>query len=736
MKSVFKWFLRVVLALVILVVILLVTGFCLVNSNSVQNELVRRAKTMLQDKLQTRVDIDSVSINLVTLNAELYGLYVEDRQQRPMLRANLLKVKADLMPLIIDGVVRIEEARLKGIHAEIHHIRHDSIDSVPNYKFILDAFKRDHNPDQKAVRKELKKKKQKIALSMSRLTAEDIDVQFNQYRFSLGALAFKEGKNNKLGVNIERVSAHWDRTNKKGWQVSHAATIANIALRSEREGEVLADIRGVHFRNDNHHPRKNAGKPKRGFFDAEHVNAYADMKLNVDFTKPDSIFGRLAECTVRDTIMGVDVRDLHTNFYLNKEGLHLRDFFVQQINTTLRFDKGLIQLPSKKLGRPFRFRTSFIHGRAILKDISRPFAPVLKDFSEPLLLSVRFSGDATTLRFDNVRVNTADKQLQVAARGTISGLKNKTQLRVHFDIERMEAKGGSKERIIKQFPVKRLMMKQLHALGTLHYAGSFNVLYKKEEFQGRLSTAAGALNFYFALDENNKYLSGRASTDSLEIGRVMDMKDIGPVAASATFKIDISKPRTAVMRKRLGGKLPIGEVHAHVSRASYKFVRTRDLTVNIVSNGAVAEGNLDAPGKWMDLSCTFSFTNTNEMQKTKIKPKMKLHLFGKSDLTDEEKAQLKAEKETRKAQKRADKEARKAQKREDRAALDAEKQLRKAEKQQQKAAEKAAKAEAKAAKDAAKAAEKQAKAEAKAQRKAEKAAAKAAKKAAKAQSDD
>ena len=715
MKSVFKWLLRAVIALIVLVVILLVTGFCLVNSSSVQNELVRRAKTMLQDKLQTRVDIDSVSINLVTLNAELYGLYVEDRQQRPLLRA---------------------EARLKGIHAEIHHIRHDSIDSVPNYKFILDAFKRDHNPDQKAVRKELKKKKQKIALSMSRLTAEDIDVKFNQYRFSLGALAFKEGKNNKLGVNIERVSAHWDRTNKKGWQVSHAATIANIALRSEREGEVFADIRGVHFRNNNHHPRKNAGKPKRGFFDAEHVNAYADMKLNVDYTKPDSIFGRLAECTVRDTIMGVDVRDLHTDFFYNKDGLHLRDFFVQQINTTLRFDKALLQLPNKKQGRPFTFRTSFIHGRAILKDISRPFAPVLKDFAEPLLLSVRFSGDATTLRFDNVRVNTADKQLQVAARGTITGLKDKKQLRVHFDIERMEAKGGSKERIIKQFPVKRLMMKQLHALGTLHYAGSFNVLYKKEEFQGRLSTAAGALNFYFALDENNKYLSGRASTDSLEIGRVMDMKDIGPVAASATFKIDISKPRTAVMRKRLGGKLPIGEVHAHVSRASYKFVRTRDLTVNIVSNGAVAEGNLDAPGKWMDLSCTFSFTNTNEMQKMKIKPKMKLHLFGKSDLTDEEKAQLKAEKEARKAQKRADKEARKAQKREDRAALDAEKQLRKAEKQQQKAAEKAAKAEAKAAKDAAKAAEKQAKAEAKAQRKAEKAAAKAAAKAAKEQSND
>ena len=712
MGKVSKWIVRPILILVGIIVILLIGGFFLVNSPSFQNKLVQRAKTMLEDKLQTRVDIDSVSFNLVTLNAEIYGLYVEDRQQRPLLRADLLKAKSDLLPLIIDGVVRINEARFKGIRAEIHHIPHDSIDSVPNYKFIIDAFKRDHNPDQKAVRNELKKKKQKIAFSMSRLMAEDIDVQFNQYQFSLGALAFKES-NGKLGVNIERISAQWDRTNKKGWQVSHNATIATIALRSERAGEVRANISGVHFRNDNHHPRKNSGKPKRGFFDAEHINAYADLKLTVDYTRPDSVFGRLTECTVRDTIIGADIRDLHTDFLYNKDGLHLSDFFVQQVNTTLRFDKGLIQLPSKKTGRPFTFHTSFIHGRAFLKDISRPFAPVLKGFTEPLNLSVRFSGDADVLRFSNVRVSTDDKLLQIAAGGTITGLKEKTQLRVHFDVDRMTAKGGSKERIIKQFPVKRFMMKQLHALGTLHYTGSFNVLYKKEEFQGRLSTAAGALNFYFALDENNKYLSGRASTDSLEIGRVMDMKDIGPVAASATFKIDISKPRTAVMRKRLGGKLPIGEVQAHVSRASYKFVRTHNLTVSIVSDGAVAQGTLDAPGKWMDLSCTFSFTNTNEMHKTKIKPKMKLHLFGKSDLTDEEKARLKAEKDARKAQKKEEKAARKAEK----------KLIKEAEKQQ--------KAEAKAVRKEEKAALKAQKAEEKAARKAEKAAEKAARKAAK-----
>ena len=122
MKSVFKWFLRAVIALIVLVILLLVVGFFVVNSNSFQNKMLQRADAMLEEKLQTRVDIDSISFNLLTLNAELYGLYIEDRQHRPMLRADLLKANADLLPIIIDGVVRVNEARLQGIRAEIHHI--------------------------------------------------------------------------------------------------------------------------------------------------------------------------------------------------------------------------------------------------------------------------------------------------------------------------------------------------------------------------------------------------------------------------------------------------------------------------------------------------------------------------------------------------------------------------------------------------------------------------------------
>jgi hypothetical protein len=710
MKKLLKWTIRIACILVGLAVSLLVVAFFVVNSASFQKKLLQRTTDILEDKLQTNIQIDSVSIDLLTLDAQLYALCVEDQQQRKMLKMDFLQADVDIWALL-SRKLRISEAKVRGLHAELHHVPHDSIDSIANYQFVIDAFKADTSRVKKVDQQKKKSTGKKLTFVMNKFTAEDIRVSYNNSTFSLGKLLYTQRRNTP-NITIEQLSAQWERTNKKQWLVTNNATIGKLLLRNEKN-HWLVDVSNLHFRNDNHHPRKNAGKPKRGFFDAEHFNAYAHLKADIDYVKGDSVHGRLTSFTARDTIMGIDIRDLHTTFSYNKQRIFFRDFYVRQINTELSFDKGYLVLPSKKQGRTLSYRTSTITGRTQLKDISRTFAPVLKGFTMPLNLSVQLDGDDNSMRFRNIKVFTDDKQLTVAAQGNINNLKDKYKLHVHFDIDRMVAHGGIKEAIIKQFPVKRFMMKQLHALGTLHYRGSFNVLWKKEEFQGNLGTQAGVLKFYFAIDENNKYLSGNASTEILEIGQVMDMEHIGPVAATATFKIDISKPRTAVMRKRLGGKLPIGEVKAHVSRASYKFVATHNLDIEIVSDGAVAEGSLKAPGKFMELSCTFSFTNTNEMHKMHIKPAVKVHLFGNKSNADKEAS--KAEKEALRQQKQEDKAAIKAVKDQ----IRAEKKQRKAEQKQIKANEKAA---IKAAKAQQKAEEKQRKAEEKAARKAAKAA--------------
>jgi hypothetical protein len=262
------------------------------------------------------------------------------------------------------------------------------------------------------------------------------------------------------------------------------------------------------------------------------------------------------------------------------------------------------------------------------------------------------------------------------------------------------------------------MMKQLHALGRFTYQGHFDVLWKKEQFGGVLNTVPGKLNVQLTLDELSKYVFGSVRTDSFELGKAMDMPDLGKIACKADFKFDISKPRTAQMRKVKGGKLPIGSVQADVQEGSFKKIKLRNIVAELESDGAVATGNITVKGKRVDVLCGFSFTNTNEMKKTKIKPGIRFH-----KMSDEDKAKRDEKRAAKKEAKAAAKEERRAARAEEKALKAEEKAVRKALKAEEKAARKAAREEEKAARKAAKA-------EAKAARKAAKAAEKAAKEAA------
>ena len=267
----------------------------------------------------------------------------------------------------------------------------------------------------------------------------------------------------------------------------------------------------------------------------------------------------------------------------------------------------------------------------------------------------------------------------------------------------MTTDGVYAERVINQFPVKKFMMKQLHNLGRIGYHGHFDVLWKKEQFAGQLTTVPGKLNFNFALDELNKYVYGTARTDSFLLGKAMDYPDLGKIACKADFRFDISKPRTAQMRKQKGGKLPIGSVKAEVAEAKYKKLTVRNVFATIESDGAVATGNINIKGSRVDVLGSFTFTNTNEMKKTTFKPGIRFH-----KMSEEDKAKRDEQRAAKKEAKQQAREERRAARAEERAQKAEEKAERKAQKAEEKAARKAAKAEAKAARKAAKEAAKQA----------------------------
>ena len=642
MKKIIITLSKIVLGIVVLVAILLITAAILLNTQKVQDELAAYATEQLELELGTRVKIKHASVNVFTQKVNLEGLEVEDLEHRKMFEMGRLLVDVNLMNLIANNLV-VEEVLLDDVKAKLYK----PLDGPANYQFLIDAFKKD--PKQKKEKKEQKDSTQKSAMTLdvNKVELKNIALTFNDTnQVSLESVTYENGWFGKHSGALKNLKGQWGFKKKKG-PVTAKFAIGSIKYKGQNTVHHL-NLGQVHFATDNHKPRKNHDRPKRGFFDVDHLDVDAQMDLTLDYISEDSLHAVMNHMEAKDSVTGFNLKKMHFDAGIMKERVHLQHIMIQQETTVLKFDSANVVLPSKKLGRKFSFETSRIKGQAQLRDISRPFAPVLKNFTMPLELDVLFSGTDTTLFFRDVHVYTPDKKLQIAAEGRILNLKEKEKLDVGFHIKEMKAQRGVPIQVINQFAVKKLMLNQLDALGTIYFTGDFAVLWKKEVFDGQLRTDAGALVFNFAIDENTKYVTGSVHSRKIKLGKVLNMDKLDDVGAQATFIVDIHKARTAMIRKKYGGgKLPIGEVKATVFEAGYGGFRLKNMQVEFASNGSQAEGFVSHSKSMMDWDCTFIVNDVDKKNNVKVKPKVKLklgNLFKTKQQKEEDKKKAEAEK--------------------------------------------------------------------------------------------
>lgn len=434
---------------------------------------------------------------------------------------------------------------------------------------------------------------------------------------------------NKLNLNKDYTGAasnlllKWNSLTRKGW-VDNTVSINNLSMKLRKDDKLL-DIGGLRFATNNHQPRKNTGKPKRGFFDANHLDLHSNMTFIVKKMSKDGVTASLTKCNITDEVAGINVKSLLFDADIQKDKAKLKNIRFRLPNSELTSPEAYFQLPNKRKGIPLHYEASQVEGTVLLQDISRTFAPILKGFTLPLHIRTKVSGTNDDMSFDNIEVNTIDEQLKIWAVGNITDMKDKYSLIVRFDVDSMRAIGNSKERIINLFPVKKLMMEQVEALGDISYKGNFQIRWKKEEFFGRLNSSVGPIDFNFGLDEKNKYLAGNLITDSLKFGEVFGVKSVNFMAFKGNFMVDIAKARTAAMRTMRNGKLPIGVANLDVIEARYRIIHIKNLHANISSDGAVAKGRFEGDGKYIDLIGKFAFMRTSTKKKLRFRPGIRFH---------------------------------------------------------------------------------------------------------------
>ena len=622
--------LRLVLKIVaVIIAVLVLVTIIVANSSYVQNKLVGMATDALSKELNTEVKIDRVKLNLLAMSASVEGIKLKDQQQRDMLKVGRIWGHMRVLALL-RGEILLRRCEVDSVDAFLIKPH----DGPANYQFLLDANKKN---------KKDKKDKDSTKHSAFKFDIKDavvngIHVKYNNADYEL-AQAFYNHWRGKHTITVHHLKLNWQKQTKKAlvkWHLDSGTLTASIPdfSRKEERGKrnentpIRVDIKGLELKSDCDLPRRNTGKPHHGAFDDRHFNLQADLGIDILHTGKDSLRLKLTNGCVKDTIAGIDLTELKSDVTVSGKHITLANAVVQQVTTRLEIPKGHILLPDKEKGTSLSYYADSIKGRVMLKDISQPFAPVLHKFSIPLNLSVSLDGNGDGMLFKDIHVNTDDNKLTINSIGMLRNLKDGHKLNLHFEVYEMKAKPGIKHKIINQFTVKKYMMTQIFAMGLIRYAGSFDILWKRQQFRGLLNTEKGDIDFNFELDGINKYVTGNVSTDSLKLGELFQLEKIGNIECSANFKIDISKTRTAVMRKQKGGKLPIGHVDADIKKIGYRNINMKNIVANIESDGAIANGDVTLKGSLTDLVLQFSFTNTDEMHKMKSKPRL---WFGHDD---------------------------------------------------------------------------------------------------------
>ena len=100
MNKIIKKILKIVGGTLAVVVALLGAALIALNNKSLQKKVLDDIVQELRLKLDTKVEIDSISVNMFNLDLNLYGIKIDDRQQREMLRVEKVSANLVLMKLL------------------------------------------------------------------------------------------------------------------------------------------------------------------------------------------------------------------------------------------------------------------------------------------------------------------------------------------------------------------------------------------------------------------------------------------------------------------------------------------------------------------------------------------------------------------------------------------------------------------------------------------------------------
>ena len=660
MYSVLKILVRSVMAVILLVFLLVGSLLMALSTDWGQEILYEYTFRTLQTTLNTRLAVKEVKADVLRGRIMLHGFELDDRAGVRMLKVDSVGTQLGLNK-IFDREITIRGLYMKGASMYMYKNRPDS---AANYQFVLDALKSKSAENKRKKAKEKKKKEPffRISADMAKLliqrtnfkmdilsaprrgkdTLDANHIDIRNLSFSLEGNIQKEylsdvvlkdfhvaEKNSGAVFTLKEASYHTHRQENvdisfEGLRFRYqdkrvkmnALNILQHNGHFDLTKPLTLKIDSIFFQNDNHKPRKNFNKPNRGWFDPGHLNAVASLEATVNYLSKDSLYAHITHVEAVDRASGLDLRNFSAFVTRNKEKITLTNIFIGMHRTRIRINK--VDMKGTTI------EDFPMEGKVYLQDIAKPFAPILSNFTTPLDLKLVVGGDIDRYLFKKIRITTPDQRLLITGEGDLCDVTKKRDLTLHFWDLFLEASDGIKEQIVNHFSkkVRLKMQREMKALGNVRYKGKVGIYFRRQDVSGTLFTRYGDVDFAFTLDGNTRHMSGTMNTDSLNLGAIMNVKNLHIARMNAVYDFDITSKRKA---KMLGikrkGRLPIGKLNATLGAGKYGSFHVKNLKASLVSDGAVAEGHINLPQSLLDIDVDFSYTQTDTEQGLRVHPK-------------------------------------------------------------------------------------------------------------------
>lgn len=535
------------------IIAILLMLFIAIQTEFVQNRIVRYATNRISKELGTDVRIKNVSFSLFN-RMNLDGIFVADQQKDTLLYAGQLKVR------ITDWFFFKDQAVLKYIGLEDAVVKLNRKDSVWNYKFLVNYFS-SSKPKKKKKPGGLEFNLKKVDLKNIRFIQNDLWVG-ERMDVKLGSLLMDaENMNfNKSIFNINEIAI-----DKPFFTIQELDALRPDSLRKRyhpaikdtsmyfNTGDITVHVGQIKIKDGQLWIEANEDKPIN-LFDGEHIrlSKLNGALSNVSFIK-DTIRASV-DLAVKDRC-GFELKKLKTKFRFTPEIMELSALDLETNKSKLGpyyamkykdFNEDFGSYISNVL-MVAHFKESKVHS----DDIAF-FAPELKSWNKQITLNGSFQG---TVENFNVKNLNARGGVGSTLNGSLSmkGLPNINNTVINFSQGTLQTNYYDLGIIPA---LKNITAPNLPALGNIIYRGDFKGTINNFITDGFFSTALGGVKTNVTMQfpkKGDPVYTGNIETNRFNIGKFLEVDQMGMVDFKG--KISGSSFNINRLKTELDGKI-------------------------------------------------------------------------------------------------------------------------------------------------------------------------------------